>query len=123
MKKIVSIFLISLFVFADCPSQANKKEISIYYGISSYALFEAKQKDINKILYQYKSLSFEKTDKELDLNSAFCINISENDEQLAHFWVDKDKVFWLNGGTQAYRITSGTLDYNFIKSIYEKEPS
>ena len=93
--------------------------ITIFYGFSSYAMFGADQWVIDDLLNQFNSLSFEKSTEEMDSASAFTVNFSYNGNDVNHFWVDKNGVFWLNGETQCYKVSSGSFDYHHLKVIYE----
>ncbi len=123
MKKVL--FFVFLFtLLTGCGRQnageiTSKNEIAIYYGVSSYAMFDAEQSVIDDLLSQFNSLTFEKTDEEIDLMSAFTVSISNSEGDIKRFWVDKNGIFWLNGETQSYKISSGSFDYEHLKSIYE----
>ena len=47
------------------------------------------------------------------------MNISSNWSGVKKFWIDKNGVFWLDGETQCYKISSGSFDYQYLKAIYE----
>jgi hypothetical protein len=93
--------------------------ITIFYGVSSYAMFSTDQEIIDDLLNRFNSLSFEKTTEEMDLISALHVSFSCNGKGVKRFLVDKNGVFWLNGKTQCYKISSGSFDYQHLKAIYE----
>jgi hypothetical protein len=93
--------------------------ITIFYGVSSHAMFGADQGVIDGLLNQFNALSFEKTTEELDLLSAFFVIFSHDGNDVKKIWVDKNGVFWLDGKTQCYKISSGSFDYQHLKAIYE----
>jgi hypothetical protein len=93
--------------------------ITIFYGVSSYAMFGVDQGVIDDLLNQLNSLSFEKTTEELDLFSAFYVIFSYDGSDVKKIWVDKNGVFWLDGKTQGYKVSSGTFDYQHLKAIYQ----
>lgn len=102
--------------------ESNKRikayNITIFYGFSSNAKFGADQAAIDEVLNQFNSLSFEKTTEEMDRASAFTVNFSYKGNDVNHFWVDKNGVFWINGETQCYKVSSGSFDYQHLKVIY-----
>lgn len=123
MKKVL-LFVFLVIMLMGCGSRnageiGSKNEITIFYGISSYAMFGAEQSVIDDLLGRFNSLTFEKTDEEIDLMSAFTVSISNSERDIKRFWVDKNGIFWLNGETQSYKISSGSFDYEHLKSIYE----
>jgi hypothetical protein len=94
-------------------------DIAIFYGVSSYAMFSTDQSIIDDLLNQFNALSFEKTTDKMDLFTAFHVNFSYNGKGVKSFRVDKNGVFWLDGETQCYKISSGSFDYQHLKAIYE----
>lgn len=118
MKKLYFfVALILTVLLASCGSAANKT-MSVFYGVSSHAMFEASQRDINTILEQYDSLTLEKTQEECDIGTAFNVTIFENNNIIAHFWVDKNGVFIVDD--EHCKIKAGSFDYNYLKKIYEE---
>lgn len=57
--------------------------------------------------------------EELDFTSAFNLNFSSNGKSVKSFLVDKNGVFWLDGKTQCYKVSSGIFDYQHLKAIFE----
>lgn len=102
----------------ESNTRIKADNITIFYGVSSYALFGAEQPVIDGLLEQFSSLGFEKTTEEMDLMSAFHVNLSYNGKGVKSFWVDKNGVFWLDGETQCYKASSGSFDYEYLKAIY-----
>jgi hypothetical protein len=112
-------------LLAGCakPESSNiikADNITIVYGVSSYAMFGAEQSVIDDLLVRFTSLSFEKTTEELDLMSALHVNFSYNGKGVKSFWVDKNGVFWLDGETQCYKVSSGSFDYQYLKTVYDE---
>ena len=123
MKRVYMFLLVVIFLFAGCSEQStiNTKsvdDISIFYGVSSYAMFGAEQTKIDDLYEKFNSLTFEKTSEEIDLMSAFRVCFYAEDHRIKSFNVDSNGIFWLDGGTQCYKIKSGTFDYGYLKGIY-----
>lgn len=124
MKRVFFIMLVAALLQTGCTkpessSMIKADDISIFYGVSSYAMFGADQLVIDDLLNRFNSLSFEKTTDEIDLLSAFHVNFSYNGNGVKRFWVDKNGIFGLDGETQCYKISSGSFDYQYLKAIYE----
>lgn len=124
LKRMFIILLASAILLVGCTKAAADKvikadDVSIFYGVSSYAMFSSDQGVINDLLGCFSSLTFEETDEEPDLLSAFSVNFSYEGKSVKRFMVDKNGVFWLDGGTQAFRVSDGTFDYDRLKEIYE----
>ncbi len=108
-----------LLCLSSCSKNSTNsdKEIAVYYGVSSYAMFEAEQQDIDFILNQYRSLTFTQTNQSFSLFTAFYVVIYQEEEILARFFVDENNIFWINDSY--YQIQAGTFDYQFLKDLYE----
>lgn len=108
-----------LLCLSSCSKNSTNsdKEIAVYYGVSSYAMFEAEQQDIDFILNQYRSLTFTQTNQSFSLFTAFYVVINQEEEILARFFVDENNIFWINDSY--YQIQSGTFDYQFLKNLSE----
>jgi hypothetical protein len=124
LKRIYFIMLAVVLLLTGCTKPENIKRIkadniTIFYGFSSYAMFGADQLVIDDLLNQFNSLHFEKSTEEMDRTSAFTVNFSYNGNAVNQFWVDKNGVFWLNGETQSYKVSSSSFDYHQLKVIYE----
>lgn len=124
MIRVLYIMLAVALLLTGCakPEKNNSikaDDISIYYGFSSYAMFGADQEIIDDLLNRFNSLSFEKTTDKMDIKSAFHVNFSNDGTPVRSFWVDKNGIFWLDGKTQCYKISSGSFDYQHLKAIYE----
>ncbi len=122
MKR-VYIFLLVIFLFAGCAKQNNINtksvdNISIFYGVSSYAMFGAEQPIIDDLYEEFNSLTFEKTSEELNFMSAFMVCFYAEDQRIKSFHVDKNGVFQLDGDTQCYKVASGEFDYARLKEIF-----
>lgn len=124
LKKVFFIMLAITLLLAGCAKPESNirikaDNITIFYGFSSYAMFGADQAVIDDLLNQFNSLSFEKTTEKLDIGSAFHVNFSCNGNSVRSFRVDKNGVFWLDGKTQCYKVSSSSFDYMHLKAIYE----
>lgn len=124
MKRILIAIFAAILLITGCSRQnispdIEADKITIFYGVSSYAIFSSDQEVINELLGRFNSLEFEKTSDEIDLFSAFHVNFSYRDEKNKSFWVDKNGIFWLNGETQSYKVSKGSFDYDYLKKIYE----
>lgn len=124
MKRVLLIMLAFALLLSGCakprsndPIEADN--ITIFYGVSSYAMFSTDKSIIDDLLNRFNSLSFEKTAEEMELFSAFHVNFSYDGKGVKSFRVDKNGVFWLDGETQCYKISSGSFDYQHLKAIYE----
>lgn len=124
LKRVFFIMMAVTLLLTGCskPEGNNKikaDNITIFYSISSHAMFGANQAIIDDLLNQFNSLSFEKTTDEMDAGSSFIVYFSYNGNAVKHFWVDKNGVFWLDGKTQSFKVSSGSFDYQHLKAIYE----
>lgn len=124
MKRVFFIMLALALLLAGCiklesNNMVKADNITIFYGFSSFTMFGADQVVIDDLLNQFNSLNFKKTTDEMDLGSAFIVNISSDWSGAKQFWVDRNGVFWLDGETQCYKISSGSFDYQHLKAIYE----
>ena len=128
MKKlymILAIFLL-IFVFAGCGKQEprinieNADEISIFYGVSSYAPSYTDEKTLKALSNCLHDLRFETTDKQMDRLTMFSLYFTKDGKKIASIKTDENGVFWLNGKTDSLKIASGKFNYNDIKDIYEK---
>lgn len=108
-----------LLCLSSCSKNSTNsdKEIAVYYGVSSYAMFEAEQQDIDFILNQYRSLTFTQTNQSFSLFTAFYVVIYQEEETLARFFVDENNIFWINDSY--YQVQTGSFDYQFLKKLYE----
>ncbi len=123
MKRASYILLAVSLLLAGCTRQESNTaikadNISIFYGVSSYALFSADQTIIDDLLGRFSALSFRKTAAKMDLQSAFSVNFYYVGEAVKSFWVDENCVFWLDGDTQCYKVASGSFDYLHLKGLY-----
>jgi hypothetical protein len=124
MKRIFAALMTFIFLFSGCAKKNNTNvstpdDIVIGYGISSHAMFGAEQTVIDDLFERLNSLTFEKTSDEIDLMSTIMINFSRKGKSVKRFSVDKNGIFWLDGETQCYKISSGSFDYEYIKKIYD----
>lgn len=123
MKRAYSILLVFIFMFAGCSKQDDVQsvdDIAIFYGASSYAMFEAEQIVMDDLYEKFNSLTFEETIDDIDLMSTFMVSFTVNGQSIKKFSVDKNGIFWLDGETQCYKVTSGSFDYNYLKKIYNE---
>lgn len=124
MKRVFFIMMAVTLLLTGCVKPISNNmlkadNVLIGYGFSSYAMFGADQVVIDDLLNQFTSLSFERTTDEMDLASAFSVNFSYNLNGVKRFRVDKHGVFWLDGETQCYKVSSGSFDYQHLKAIYQ----
>ena len=98
----------------------NVDDVSIYYGFSSYAMFGADDDTLKGLSNQFNNLSFEPTDKKMDTSTMLNINFHQNKKTIASVNVDENGVFWLDGETKCYKVSSGSFDYEYVKNIYLK---
>ena len=128
MKKISVLLVVILLLnaFTGCRKQdspinmTNADSFSIYYGVSSYALFGSDKDTLKALSDSFDDLSFEATNKQMDIFSMLSIRFFTDEKQISEVNVDKNGVFWLNGNTECLKIASGSFNYNDIKDIYEK---
>jgi vesicle coat complex subunit len=129
MKKLNALLVIILIIYAlaGCSGKQdvqadtqNADSVTIFYGVSSYAMFTSDASTIKNVSDYFNNLRFEPTDKEMDITTMISVNFSKGEEQIAKFSVDKNMVFWLNGDTKCFKIASGTFNYDAVKDIYEK---
>lgn len=123
MKRVYIFLLVIILLLAGCSKQNNINgksvdNISVFYGLSSYAMFGAEQTIIDDLYERFSSLAFEKTSQEIDVMTAFTVCFYEDDHRIKSFHVDSNGIFWLDGGTQCYKIKSGEFDYGYLKEIY-----
>ena len=124
MKRVFFVTMAVALLLSGCAKPEDNDiieadDISIFYGVSSYAMFSTDKSIIDDLLNRFSSLSFEKTTDKMELLNAFHVNFSCNGKGVKSFRVDKNGVFWLDGETQCYKISSGSFDYQHLKSIYE----
>jgi len=123
LKRMIFVLLAASLLLAGCAKQESNDpikadNITIFYGVSSYAMFSTDQSIIDDLLNRFSSLSFEKTAEKMELFSAYHVNFSYKGKSVKSFRVDKNGVFWLDGETQCYKISSGSFDYQHLKAIY-----
>lgn len=116
--------LILFLLLTGCIRSSNSKtleadNITIGLSFSSYIMFGADQGVVDNLLSQFNSLGFEKTAEQIDLLTALHVSFSYKGKGVKSFWVDKKGVFWLNGTTECFKASSGYLDYQYIKAVYE----
>jgi len=124
LKKISLIMLAFTLLLTGCAKPESNDmikadDITIFYGVSSYAMFGANQEVIDDLLNKFNSLSFEKTADKMDLVNAFHVTFSYKGKGVRRFFVDKNGVFWLDGETQCYKVSSGSFDYEHLNAIYQ----
>ncbi len=127
MKKLllVSIVIIMTFLLFGCSTVSDKlsgeeiDDVSIFYGVSSYAMFGASEDTLKALINQFSSLSFEPTNQEMDMLTMLSINFYHNKKRISSFKVDAKGVFWLDGDTKCYKASSGSFDYKYVKKIYQ----
>ena len=123
MKRVFLIMLILFLLLTGCttPNSHNKLKadhVTIGYGFSSYAMFGADQRIVDNLLSHFNSLSFERTAKQIDLSTAFHVYLSYKGKSVKSFWADKNGVFWLDGKKKCFEVSSGDLNYEYLKAVY-----
>lgn len=93
-------------------------DVVIYYGFSSYAMFGTDKDTLESLKNEFSELVFESTDGKMDVATMLTISFIHNGKSIAKFSVDKNGVFWLDGKTNCYKISSGSFDYEFVRNIY-----
>jgi hypothetical protein len=96
----------------------NVDDVSITFGLSSYAMFGAEEDTIQDLLTSFSNLILEPTDDEMDTTTMLSIHFSHNEKSVVSVNVDEHGVFWLDGDTKSYKVSSGSFDYEFIKNVY-----
>lgn len=119
MKKVLCFIFIVVTVLSlsGCGQKtgvtSDAKQASIYYGVSSYALFTDDKAIVDELASFYNTLKVKKTLKKLDLFTAFCVFVGDK-----RFWIDENGVIWLDGETTCYVKRSGSMDWDRINEIY-----
>jgi hypothetical protein len=98
----------------------NADSVTIYYGVSNYAYYSTDEEIIYSISDNLNSLSFKKTDHNMNVSSMFTISLSRDKESLAFVCVDGKGVFFIDNTANCYEVNSGSFDYAYIQDIYEK---
>jgi len=115
--------LIFFLLLTGCTPISNNRlkvdNVTIGYGFSSYAMFGADQRIVDNLLSHFNSLSFERTSQQMDPATAFHVYFSYKGKGVKSFWVDKYGVFWLDGKTECFKVSSGGLNYQYLKAVYE----
>lgn len=125
MKRIFAFFLAGILLLASgClkkPDTLNKicaDDISIYYSVSSHALFGADQDVIDTLTNMFDELSFVETSDEIDVLTMFSIFFSSNGKTIKNIYVDKNGVFMFGDEGTHYRVDSGSWNYDYIMKVY-----
>jgi hypothetical protein len=108
-----------MFVIYQMPTKnLVADEVSIFFSVMSYALFETDDEIVSELVNIYNSLDLEPVDAEMDIFSMLGVNFSNDGNHVAHLYVDKNGIFWLNGEIETYRSVND-FPYDRIKEIYE----
>lgn len=125
----ISITLVIVFTVTGCKikdittSDISADNVSIYYGTSSYAMFEVSEAVISELQDAYNNLTFQSTNAKIDMSTMYNIVFYKNGQQIASLSVDQNGVFMLNGDTARYKKKSGNLNYSRITEIYNNAKS
>jgi len=127
LKKTVALILLlcALFLLFACAKSGvsldvkDADDVSIYYGVQSYAMFGTDERTLKTLASRVSSLKFQPTDAEMDLPSAFTLTFFKDGALLAQLEVDKNGVYRLKGEKTCYHAVSGDLPYEEIQQIYE----
>lgn len=113
-------------IVSSCSSKAVHTtdivadDVSIYYGVSSYAMFGTDEETLEELQDAYNNLSLEPTDTEMDIRSMINIVFLKEGEPIASYGVDKNGVYCLDGKIENYKSKGGSLNYDRILEIYDK---
>jgi len=137
MKKIRLLPMVVLMAFVcmlvGCSKEKDNKieigsaqRVSIYYGVSSYAMFTKEEEIISTLKDCFTSLQFKETEEKIDVLTALSIYFFENEDadeteekNVVLVCVDENGVFQLNGSPQSLKVSSGNFNYSDIMAIYE----
>ncbi|SFR59442.1 hypothetical protein [Anaeromicropila populeti] len=93
------------------------KDVAIYYGYSSWAMFGADD-ETKKLLYNmYQTSEMEPTGLDINVESQFTISFTLDGEQI-RWIVDKNGIV-LDEEGHRHQITNDSFNYETIKSIYK----
>lgn len=128
MKKfrVLLVIILAIYAFTGCSKQKvqtgmqNADSVTIFYGVTSYAMFSSDENTIKTLSGYFNNLSFEPTDKKMDITTMLSVVFFTGEKQIEKFSIDKNSVFWLNGDIECFKIASGTFNYDAVKEIYEK---
>jgi hypothetical protein len=126
MKKIILFMLLIILVFftLGCRQQVTKlninnaDDITIFYGVSSYAMFGAEQSVIDDLVKKFDKLTFTKTDDKIHFVATLMISFIADGKIIKKIDVDKNGTFMLNGEKPYYKESKGSFDYEYVKNIY-----
>lgn len=125
MKKlllvIIGIVVLVFLNFNHAPDGLNGENVdsvSISYGVRSYLMLSTDEDKVKDLIKQFRNLSFEPTDKKMDIMTMLTVSFYQGEKSIASFKVDENGVFWLGGKTKGYKLSSGSFDYNFVRNIY-----
>lgn len=132
MKSINYLFLVigialMALVFTGCktkdikPSNISADDVSIYYGMNSYAMFDANEEVISEMQDTYNNLTFQSTNEKMDIGTMYNIVFYKNCQQIASLSVDRNGVFMLNGEKDRYKKKSGDFSYSRVTEIYNND--
>ncbi|MBN2284979.1 MAG: hypothetical protein JXQ26_02205 [Tissierellales bacterium] len=111
-----------LFVIYQMPTKnLIADEVSVFFSLMSYALFETDDVIVEELANIYKELDLEPVDAEMDIKSMLFIVFYNDGNPVAKLSVDEKGIFWLNGETDTYRSINNDFPYERVKEIYSGE--
>jgi len=125
MKRWFPLFLL-IIILTGCTRSApsihteEADRVSIFYGLSSYALWSSDEEVVKTLSGSFNSLSFETTNRTMDLATMLSVYFFKGDTQLSEIHVDEPGTFWLNGDTICFRLSSGVFNYEKVKDLYDE---
>lgn len=96
----------------------NADNVNIFYGFSSDAVFDIDGDLIKDLSKQLSNLSFQPTNEKMDYATMLKVYFYHDKDVIASVSVDKNGVFYINGTTRLFKVSSGTFDYEFLRNIY-----
>ena len=82
-------------------------------------MFSTNENTINEVSDYLNSLSFNETDKQIDITSMYTIVFSSG-EQSTKVCVDQNGIFRLDESEVCFELATGTFKSDYIENIYKK---
>jgi hypothetical protein len=108
-----------LFSFSSCSQKYTVRDaddVTIFYGVSSYAMFGTDKETLKLLTNAFDGLTFEKTDQKTDVGTMLTVNFYKDKKTVAVFMVDSGGIFLIDD--EYYKVSSGKFDYNTVYNIY-----
>lgn len=130
MRRLIVIALLCTLTLCSCQKKTTLNaidkadDISIIYGVQSYAASISTQEDIKKILEYYNDLSVVKTDETIDIIDSLFVIISNEDNTICRFTVDKNGIILIDNINYTYTQNKYDNDiYSMLLEIYNHKKS